>query len=214
MRTTHVGSLVRPDDLVAFLRKRDAGEAYDEQAYLQCLARSVREVVAKQRETGIDIVSDGEYGKSAWNYYVYERLGGIELAAPGPARRLRVGQRLADRLDALPRVLRLLLRQRAGVRGPGGDFACVEKVTYTGGEAIQRDIANLKAAMEEAGVEEGFLPVVAPASSFPNLIDEHYGSEADALWASPRRCARSTRRSSTPASTCRSTTRISRSCTT
>ena len=56
-----------------------------------------------------------------------------------------------------------------------------EKVTYTGGEAIQRDIANLKAAMEAAGVEEGFLPVVAPASCFPNLIDEHYGSEADAL---------------------------------
>ena len=57
----------------------------------------------------------------------------------------------------------------------------MEKVTYTGGEAIQRDIANLKAAMEAAGVEEGFLPVVAPASCFPNLIDEHYGSEAAAL---------------------------------
>ena len=53
--------------------------AYDEQAYEECLTRSVQEVVAKQRDAGIDIVSDGEYGKSAWNYYVYERLGGIEL---------------------------------------------------------------------------------------------------------------------------------------
>jgi 5-methyltetrahydropteroyltriglutamate--homocysteine methyltransferase len=54
-------------------------------------------------------------------------------------------------------------------------------VTYTGGDAINRDIANLKAAMEANGVTEGFLPVVAPASCFPNLIDEHYGSENAAL---------------------------------
>jgi 5-methyltetrahydropteroyltriglutamate--homocysteine methyltransferase len=54
-------------------------------------------------------------------------------------------------------------------------------VTYTGHEVIRRDIANLKAAMEAAGVEEGFLPVVAPASCFPHLIDEHYGSQEAAL---------------------------------
>jgi 5-methyltetrahydropteroyltriglutamate--homocysteine methyltransferase len=54
-------------------------------------------------------------------------------------------------------------------------------VTYTGQEVIQRDIANLRAAMEAAGVEEGFLPVVAPASCFPSLIDEHYGSQEAAL---------------------------------
>ena len=54
-------------------------------------------------------------------------------------------------------------------------------MTYTGGEVIARDIANLKAAMDAAGAQEGFLPVVAPASCFPNLIDEHYGSEEAAL---------------------------------
>ena len=64
---------------------------------------------------------------------------------------------------------------------PGGDWACVAPVTYTGGEVIARDIANLKAAMDAAGAQEGFLPVVAPASCFPNLIDEHYGSEEAAL---------------------------------
>ena len=182
MRTTHVGSLVRPDDLVAFLRKRDAGEAYDEQAYLQCLARSVREVVAKQREAGIDIVSDGEYGKSAWNYYVYERLGGIELR-PHPVQHADFASVNDAPTDwtRFPEFYAEYFANEQEFEGPGGDFACVEKVTYTGGEAIQRDIANLKAAMEEAGVEEGFLPVVAPASCFPNLIDEHYGSEAAAL---------------------------------
>src|SRR6266508_5811656 len=87
IRTTHVGSLVRPDELVAYLRKIDAGQEYDEEAYEECLARSVADVVRAQSDAGIDIVSDGEFGKSAWNYYVYERLGGIELrpSAPGDA---------------------------------------------------------------------------------------------------------------------------------
>jgi 5-methyltetrahydropteroyltriglutamate--homocysteine methyltransferase len=80
IRTTHVGSLVRPAELVAYLRKIDAGDDYDKQAYRECLARSVRDVVQAQRDAGIDIVSDGEFGKSAWNYYVYERLGGISCA--------------------------------------------------------------------------------------------------------------------------------------
>ena len=182
MRTTHVGSLVRPDELVAYLRKRDAGEAYDEQAYLECLARSVREVVAKQRDAGIDIVSDGEYGKSAWNYYVYERLGGIELR-PHPVQHADFASVNDAPTDwtRFPEFYAEYFATEQEFEGPGGDWACVENVTYTGGEAIQRDIANLKAAMEAAGVEEGFLPVVAPASCFPNLIDEHYGSEADAL---------------------------------
>jgi 5-methyltetrahydropteroyltriglutamate--homocysteine methyltransferase len=64
---------------------------------------------------------------------------------------------------------------------PSGGFAAVGPITYTGKAAIQRDIANLKAAVKAEGVEEGFLPVVAPASCFPNLIDEHYGSEKAAI---------------------------------
>jgi 5-methyltetrahydropteroyltriglutamate--homocysteine methyltransferase len=182
MRTTHVGSLVRPDELVAYLRKRDANEAYDEQAYQECLARSVREVVTSQRDAGIDIVSDGEYGKSAWNYYVYERLGGIELRphAVQHADFASVNDAPTD-WTRFPEFYAEYFANEQEFEGPGGDWACVEQVTYTGGEAIQRDIANLKAAMAAAGVEEGFLPVVAPASCFPNLIDEHYGSEDAAL---------------------------------
>ena len=83
--STHVGSLVRPDELIAFLRQIDANDpAYDKDAHLECLRRSVHDVVAHQKEVGIDIVSDGEYGKTAWNYYVYERLGGIELRPHPP----------------------------------------------------------------------------------------------------------------------------------
>jgi 5-methyltetrahydropteroyltriglutamate--homocysteine methyltransferase len=79
IRSTHVGSLVRPAELIAYMRAIDAGEPYDEAGYQACLRESVHEVVRRQQEAGVDVVSDGEYGKSSWNYYVYRRLAGIEL---------------------------------------------------------------------------------------------------------------------------------------
>src|SRR5262245_34191401 len=76
--TTHVGSLVRPPELVTFLEQQQNGEAYDERAYRDCLARAVAEVVKLQNEAGIEIVSDGEFGKSiSWSRYVLERLSGF-----------------------------------------------------------------------------------------------------------------------------------------
>jgi len=183
IQTTHVGSLVRPDELIAFLRQIDGKDpAYDEAAHMECLARSVQGVVAKQKEVGVDIVSDGEYGKSAWNYYVYERLGGIELRPhpPGEANFASVNENPTDWARFHEFYAEYFAKEQ-DYESPGGDWACVSEVTYTGGDAINRDIANLKAAMEANGATEGFLPVVAPASCFPNLIDEHYGSEDAAL---------------------------------
>jgi 5-methyltetrahydropteroyltriglutamate--homocysteine methyltransferase len=183
IQTTHVGSLVRPDELIAFLRQIDKKDpAYDEAAHMECLARSVRDVVAKQKDVGVDIVSDGEYGKTAWNYYVYERLGGIELRLhpPGEANFASVNENPTDWARFHEFYAEYFAKEQ-DYDSPGGDWACASEVTYTGGDAINRDIANLKAAMEAAGVTEGFLPVVAPASCFPNLIDEHYGSEQAAL---------------------------------
>ena len=183
IQTTHVGSLVRPDELITFLRQIDRKDpAYDEAAHMECLTRSVRDVVAKQKEIGVDIVSDGEYGKTAWNYYVYERLGGIELRLhpPGEANFASVNENPTDWARFHEFYAEYFAKEQ-DYESPGGDWACVSEVTYTGGDAINRDIANLKAAMEAAGVTEGFLPVVAPASCFPNLIDEHYGSEQAAL---------------------------------
>ena len=179
---THVGSLVRPDDLIPYLRAIDRGEPYDREAHAQCLSDAVRDVVARQREVGVDVVSDGEYGKSAWNYYVYERLGGIELRRhpPGGANFASVNDAPTD-WTRFPEFYGDYFATQQEYDSPGGDWACVGPVTYTGQAAIERDITNLKAAMEAAGVEEGFLPVVAPASCFPNLIDEHYGSEEAAL---------------------------------
>ena len=79
--TTHVGSLVRPPRLVEFLKKIEAGEPYDKAGYEACLKESIEEVVRKQVEAGIDIVSDGEFSKGRnWAFYVHDRLSGF---APG-----------------------------------------------------------------------------------------------------------------------------------
>ncbi|HEX4194159.1 MAG TPA: hypothetical protein VHY80_13720, partial [Stellaceae bacterium] len=77
--TTHVGSLIRPPELVQFLRARRNHESYDEDAYQRCLADGVTEIVREQAEIGLDVISDGEFGKSiSWSQYVLERLSGFE----------------------------------------------------------------------------------------------------------------------------------------
>src|SRR3954452_24715990 len=140
IQTTHVGSLVRPDELIAFLRQIDRKDpAYDEAAHTECLTRSVQGVVAKQKEIGVDIVSDGEFGKSAWNYYVYERLGGIELrpSPPGDANFASVNDAPTD-WARFPEFYADYFAHEQEFESPGGDWACVAPVTYTGGEVIAR----------------------------------------------------------------------------
>ena len=80
--TTHVGSLIRPGALQEFLRARQGGKPYDETTYQKCLTDSVAEVVGQQAKTGVDVVSDGEFGKSiSWSQYALERLSGFERRA-------------------------------------------------------------------------------------------------------------------------------------
>ena len=180
IRTTHVGSLIRPDDVVAAMRRIAKGEQVDAAELQPPLERGVREVVARQKQAGIDIVSDGEFGKIGWNFYVYERLGGIELRPPQAPTFGDLPISATD-WERFPEFYAEYFAKEQDFETPAGVFAAVEPIRYTGAEAIERDIANLKAAMKAEGVEEGFLPVVAPASCFPSLIDEHYGSEEAAL---------------------------------
>src|SRR2546422_11680306 len=76
--TTHTGSLPRPPELSELMLKRDAGQFNDEVSLRQQIARATAEVVTRQRETGIDILNDGEYGKVSYSGYVKERLSGVE----------------------------------------------------------------------------------------------------------------------------------------
>jgi 5-methyltetrahydropteroyltriglutamate--homocysteine methyltransferase len=177
--TTHVGSLIRPPALQQFLRAKQAGKPYDEAAYAKCLAGSVGEVVREQAEVGIDVVSDGEFGKSiSWSQYVLERLSGFERRPikPGanPFTRGVDRERFAEfyaELDARERVATTV------------EAVCVGPISYTGQAELQRDIDNFKAALRAVKVEEAFLPVAAPASVIPDRRNEYYKSDEDLIRA-------------------------------
>ena len=175
--TTHVGSLIRPPALQEIMRAKQARQPYDRAAYESCLKSSVAEVVRRQAESGLDVVSDGEYGKSiSWNQYVIERMSGFELRRnpPGP------GGRLGD--PGLDRNRFKEFYAELDARDPPANpetVVCVGPVTYTGQAELARDIANFKAALAAAKIVEGFLPVVAPASALPERRDEYYNSEDD-----------------------------------
>jgi 5-methyltetrahydropteroyltriglutamate--homocysteine methyltransferase len=183
--TTHVGSLIRPAELLKFIAARQSGQAYDDAQYQGCLARSVADVVQQQAKAGIDLPSDGEFGKSiSWSQYALERLSGFERrrAKPGEnpfhrgADRARFSEFYAelDRADGAPTT----------AAAAGAPIAvCVAPIEYTGQAEIQRDIANFKAALKAAGVAQGFLPVAAPASVIPDRKNEYYKSEDECLEA-------------------------------
>jgi 5-methyltetrahydropteroyltriglutamate--homocysteine methyltransferase len=177
--TTHVGSLIRPQALQEIMRAKQADKAYDQAAYEACLKESVADVVARQAETGIDVVSDGEYGKAiSWNQYVVERLSGFELRAIPPG--YRPGIPGADRTRFKEFYAELDVREpMANARM----VACVGPLKYIGGAIVQRDIDNFKAALKGRKVEEAFMPVVAPSSVLPDRKDEYYKGEEDWLEA-------------------------------
>ena len=80
--TTHVGSLIRPPDLQPFIRARQSGQPYDTAAHAKCLSQSVLAIVERQKAAGIDVPSDGEFGKAiSWSQYALERLSGFERRA-------------------------------------------------------------------------------------------------------------------------------------
>jgi 5-methyltetrahydropteroyltriglutamate--homocysteine methyltransferase len=177
--TSHVGSLIRPQALQQLLRAKQAGESFDQQAYESCLKSSVAEVVLQQAKVGIDVVSDGEFGKSiSWSQYALERLSGFERRPVSP--RANPFTRGADRMR-FPEFY-AELNAREGV-ATSKDSVCVGPILYTGEAALRRDIENLKAALAGVDVEEAFLPVAAPASVIPDRKNEYYKSDEECLVA-------------------------------
>jgi len=173
--TTHVGSMVRPQklrDLAAVAQESpEKRKQYDE-----CLRQSVFEVVKKQAEVGIDIVNDGEFGKSSWANYILERATGFERRAED----LRPIRWLGRDLERFPEVMAAEFPSMT--KGIPTE-ACVGPIKYTGHGSIDRDIHNLKDALKSVKVEEAFLPVVAPASAAFNGINEYYPTEKEYVYA-------------------------------
>jgi 5-methyltetrahydropteroyltriglutamate--homocysteine methyltransferase len=174
--TTHVGSLIRPLPLQDFLRTRQGGKPYDVKAYQKCLSDSVADVVREQAGAGIDVVSDGEFGKSiSWAQYALERLSGFERR---PLRQETANpfKRGADRTKFAEFYAELDAKEAVATTT---EAICVGPIKYTGQAELQRDIDNFKAALKNVKVEEGFLPVAAPASVIPDRKNEYYRSDEE-----------------------------------
>lgn len=199
--TTHAGSLPRPDDLIEMNRARQAGEAVGERAYEDRLRAAVEDVVRRQKAAGIDVPGDGEYGKAmgqrvnygAWWSYSFQRLGGLELGMELyriPAQRSEPGRvRLTSFSDRRDRGLfvEAYADPDSGVStnrgGPGMKLpVCRAPITYTGHDAIARDVAHMKAALAAAGVAQGFLTSIAPGSA-SRIGNEYYKTEEELVYA-------------------------------
>jgi len=181
--TTHTGSLIRPPQLLQLVRARQGGPQIDQQTFDTTLHESVADVVARQVTAGIDVPNDGEFGKStSWSLYALKRLSGFELREVKGANPFARG---GDRLR-----FQEFYAELEG-RGDGKDWSnvtrhdavCVGPITYNGLFELQRDIDNLKAATQAAGVDEAFLPVAAPSSAIPDRRNEYYKTDEDLVVA-------------------------------
>jgi len=191
--TSHAGSLPRPDDLI------DAWGGNDEPALAAKLTSSVADVVRRQKEIGIDAPGDGEFGKpmaqrvnyGSWWRYSWNRLGGLDPHGPSlyemEPRRSSAGHvvltSFGDRRDRT-RFAAAYGDPESGITtGPRPPAPiCVAPIHYAGHDAIQKDIANFKAALQAAGAEEGFMTAVAPGSA-ARIGNSYYKTEEELLYA-------------------------------
>src|SRR5215469_4382303 len=191
--TSHAGSLPRPDDLI------EAWGGNDEHALATKLTASVADVVRRQREVGIDVPGDGEFGKpmtqrvnyGSWWRYSWNRLGGLDPHGPSlyemEPRRSSPGRvvltSFGDRRDRTRFAVAYNDPDSGITTGPRPPAPiCIAPIHYTGQETIKADIANFKAALQAAGLEEGFMTAVAPASA-SRIGNAHYKTEEELLYA-------------------------------
>jgi len=149
--TTHVGSLPRSQEVVDFIFAREKNTPYDAAAFDACMSAAVSETVRKQVAAGIDIVSDGETSKISYATYVKDRYTGFDGDSPRNAP--------AD-LKLFPSFLKRLADD-----GGTPQYArpmCVGEVRSKGQGELEKDIANLKAAMAEHGASRGFMNAASP----------------------------------------------------
>ena len=161
--TTHVGSLPRPDDVAELLLEKERGEPYDEDELDARVARGVAAIVAKQKEAGVDIVSDGEMSKVAYSTYAKDRLTGFEGDSE---RRLN--------LDVAPYpIFREKMARMTGAQ-PMRRPQCVAPIEVKDREPLRKDLANYKAALDGAGVTDAFITSSSPGVASVFMPNAYY----------------------------------------
>jgi 5-methyltetrahydropteroyltriglutamate--homocysteine methyltransferase len=162
--TTHAGSLPRPDELADMIWARIDGQDVDEEGLQEQIEAGVAEVVAKQREAGVDVVSDGELSKTGFSTYVNERFSGFEGRSEFQADDVANFPNLAMRLFNTPSMAHIVFSN------------CVGPVELVDKQAVDRDIDRLKRALQGADPGEAFMGAISPGQIAFNYPDQHYGS--------------------------------------
>ena len=175
--TSHVGSLPRSQEVVDFIFARENNKKYDQNSFDECMQRNVLSTVEKQKNSGIDIVSDGETSKISYATYVKDRYTGFSGDSPRNA---------PEDLKLFPGFL-----QRLADEGGTPQYArpmCTGEVKSKGQGELQKDIANLKNAMKAHGVERGFMNAASPGvislflqNDFYATRDAYLSALADAM---------------------------------
>jgi 5-methyltetrahydropteroyltriglutamate--homocysteine methyltransferase len=160
--TTHTGSLPRPPDLTAMLEALDTGAAPDPPAFEARIRRAVADVVRAQVDAGVDIVNDGEQGKVGYSTYVRYRLTGFGGQSAAAKR-----ADWADFPEAAARAER-----RSAVARP----ACNGPIDWKDRAAVQKDVANLRAAVDAAQPTETFMTAASPGVIAHFLQNSYYPS--------------------------------------
>jgi len=175
--TTHVGSIVRPPALRALSQSNvHRASTTNSPEYLDALQEATMDVVRKQASVGIDVVSDGEFGKSSWSIYVLDRITGFEVR-PNELRKVHWLGRDLDRFR------NFIAREMPTAITGRPTEACVGPIQYKGHEAIRRAIQSFQNALDQVKVEEAFLTAVAPASTAYDGVNEFYPTDKDYVFA-------------------------------
>jgi 5-methyltetrahydropteroyltriglutamate--homocysteine methyltransferase len=174
IQTTHIGSLPRPHHLLDHLKAKFSGKPFDEKAFDAELRKAVADIVKKQKECGIDIVTDGEFSKPGFFTYIQERLSGFEAR---PNQKMLIFQK---EVAAFPEYYAEYFKQAmmGGTIVSIAPIVCTAPVKYRGEVPLARDIDNVKSAAAAAGVplHQVFLPATAPSGVG---INEYYKSEEE-----------------------------------
>lgn len=181
--TTHVGSLARTDALMPLLRQRELGQPYDRNELAMRIRDAVADVVRKQIETGIDIVTDGEQSKASFYGYIVERFAGFERKPATPDRATRPRNRGREYLAfpdyyAWAEEIAKPFGGRGGSRNLGID-TCTGPVSYRGQEAVQADISNLKSAVNGLPCKDVFIPAIAPSYIAASFANQYYRTDEE-----------------------------------
>jgi 5-methyltetrahydropteroyltriglutamate--homocysteine methyltransferase len=168
--TTHTGSLPRSRELQESLRLREERRPFDQHTFAVSVRAAVADVVQQQIAIGLDVINDGEQGRSQYAAYVKERLSGFE-----GERLIRARPRLGD-ADFPDYVV--THQSSTAIPQP----ACTGPIAWEDRDAVQQDIANLKAAVETRQVEEVFMTAASPSAPHSGgagahrvIADDHPG---------------------------------------